>query len=629
MPDFSKYEIVSFDLFDTLVKRDVRKPTDVFKIVQKKLRGKYDYENYPHERRMAEVSLYKKKQNEEITIDEIYDNFPARYTKDSKEAYKKMEMDVEYEICNFNERLRKIYNDIEKSKKIIIITDIYLPKELIENILKKCNICYDELFVSSEIRFKKNTGNLFKYALNKLKVSPDKIIHIGDNIISDYKIPKSIGISTYKIKKEENNSIYNSISSSNTSFEYSILSSFINNRLPKIDNRFEKIGYETLGPLLFGYSKWLSNFFEKNKYDKIFFLSRDGQIMKKSFELLDISKEYPIDYYYASRRALIVPNLKNCNNISEMFDFFTFPKYISLNSIIKKLGLDPYSEAVTSLAEKHDVELNKVIHFESFENLNNKYKSILNDLYSLIVVNSKKEYINEMKYISNMISKDDKRIAIVDIGWYGNMQINLEKTLKSYGDFSVNGYYIGLVPKLSNKNNLKMIGYLFNTNDKDYEKYIREKNFNSLFELLFSADHGTVIKYRNDKEVDLGKYEYSVEQLKKIQMIQAGALKFIEDISNNTLIKNIKYSVDDASYNIYNLGNNPTYIDSKKIGDFLFLDNKVSKISNYNGDYLFKVKKLIDDFKLSQWKIAFLRLLFKIDLPYERICRFLRGNKIR
>lgn len=38
----SKYQIVSFDIFDTLLKRDVYKPTDVFQVVQQEAKEKYN-----------------------------------------------------------------------------------------------------------------------------------------------------------------------------------------------------------------------------------------------------------------------------------------------------------------------------------------------------------------------------------------------------------------------------------------------------------------------------------------------------------------------------------------------------------------------------------------------------------
>lgn len=627
MLDMNKYSIISFDLFDTLIKRNVRSPKDIFQIVENKMFDKYEIRTFSKDRVNAEHNLYKKKVYEEISLDEIYDNFPIYYDKKMLEDYKKIEIETELEMCVFNENIRDIYESAIKNKQVIIITDIYLPKSLIVKILKKNSIRYDYLYVSSELRLKKKSGNLFKYVLEELKVSPNKILHIGDNDHSDYKMPKSLGMSAYKIETIVNNSFYNDIYSKKSSFEYNQLSSFINNRIVKIDDYYEKIGYETLGPLLFGFSKWLYSKVENN-IDQILFLSRDGQILRRAFEIYDHQKLIKTSYLYASRRALTIPNLNECQTIREMFNFFTFPKYISMKNIIKKFGLSCDDTSIRALIEKMDIEINDKFEFKGYDYISEKNKKFLDKIYKQIIENSNSEFIQEQKYLKNNISTKYKNIAIVDIGWYGNMQTNLEKSLKKIGNFDIYGFYLGLVPQYSNINNLNMTGYMFNTDDRDFEQYIREKNFNSLFELLFSADHGTVIKY-NEKNPVLAEYEYSDEQLAKIKKIQAGAIKFVEDISNDNFFKNINYSKEDIIKNIYDLGNNPRYIDVLEIGDFYFLDNEISKISNYNGRYLFNLKKLINDFKKSQWKIAFLKRVFKLNLPYEKICRILRGNKIR
>lgn len=628
MIDINKYSIVSFDLFDTLIKRDVKKPVDVFKLVERRMPDNIKCNNFSKDRINAELNLYRKKVCEEITLDEIYENFPSEYNTQTLEACKKMEIETELEVCVFNENLRDLYKNVVNSKKkIIIVTDIYLPEDVILKILKKNSIKYDKLYVSSKIKLKKKTGNLFKYVINDLNSKPSNIVHIGDNKISDMKIPQSLGISTYKINTYVNNSIYNNVKNIGTSFEYDLLSSFINNREIKLRNRYEKIGYETLGPLLYGFSKWLYNK-TNNNFDKVLFLSRDGQLMREAFEIIDINKNILHSYFYASRRALIVPNLKDCHSVESMFEKFTFPKYISMKKIIKKFGIDFNLNIIKDLETKYGLILDEQFEYCGYNHLKENNKLFLDELFDFIIENSKDEFENEIRYFKNNIFSTHKKIAIVDIGWYGNMQINLEKSISNIGNYDVSGFYVGLVPKYSNVKKLKMEGYLFNTTDDDFEKYIREKNFNSLFELLFSADHGTVIKYLDGTPV-LAEYEYSNEQLENIKQIQKGALIFINDIVNNGLFNNIEFSAEDVSWNIFNFGNNPEYEDAKDIGEFLFLDNSLAKLSNYKGRYYFNLVRLFNDFRLSQWKIAFLKIIFKISLPYERICRILRGNNIR
>ena len=67
-------------------------------------------------------------------------------------------------------------------------------------------------------------------------------------------------------------------------------------------------GYKNFGPILVGFSNWLNDEFKKKDIKKVFFLARDGYIMKKAFDYL-YGDKYNTKYFYASRRAIIVPSL--------------------------------------------------------------------------------------------------------------------------------------------------------------------------------------------------------------------------------------------------------------------------------------------------------------------------------
>lgn len=63
----SKKEYVSFDIFDTLIKRDVKKPTDIFSIIE------HNYKIYDFYKRRIEAEKIARKGKVDTTIDEIYD----------------------------------------------------------------------------------------------------------------------------------------------------------------------------------------------------------------------------------------------------------------------------------------------------------------------------------------------------------------------------------------------------------------------------------------------------------------------------------------------------------------------------------------------------------------------------
>lgn len=74
---------------------------------------------------------------------------------------------------------------------------------LTEEILQNCG--YDladvPIYVSSEYGKTKRSGNLFRTVLEHEEVEASKILHIGDNLISDYLMPKKCGMKSFLYRR--------------------------------------------------------------------------------------------------------------------------------------------------------------------------------------------------------------------------------------------------------------------------------------------------------------------------------------------------------------------------------------------------------------------------------------------
>ena len=57
------------------------------------------------------------------------------------------------------------------------------------------------MYVSSEYALTKRSGNLFKKVLELESVSPNEALHIGDNLISDYLMPKKCGMKSFLYRR--------------------------------------------------------------------------------------------------------------------------------------------------------------------------------------------------------------------------------------------------------------------------------------------------------------------------------------------------------------------------------------------------------------------------------------------
>jgi len=141
----------------------------------------------------------------------------------------------------------------------------------------------------------------------------------------------------------------------------------------KIIQFFSDFGYEKFGPLLLIFSKWLQKELEKKQIKKVYFLARDGFIMKKAFDIVNDNKNIKSSYFYASRRSIIVPSLWKLNKADEILDVIAFNKNISIKSFLKKVGLDNYKKVEYFLI-KYNYALDTSINLVNSKNFKNFLK---------------------------------------------------------------------------------------------------------------------------------------------------------------------------------------------------------------------------------------------------------------
>ena len=241
-----KYEIISFDIFDTLIKRNVIDPVDIFKIVQERFNKKHINEmitDFFEKRVGTEKNMRNRAEKEDITFDQIYDNMDG-YSNEVKEELKKIEIETELDYCVRNNKMYDIYNFCkEKNKKIICISDMYLSSEILKKILSKNGYDIEDVFVSSEYLLTKKTGNLFKKVIEEKKIDRKKMIHIGDHKYGDFIEPLLVGIKSIKIPKDMNNmNNFKLFEDKTYSLNDGIILSTINNYNSQVKDYYEKFG---------------------------------------------------------------------------------------------------------------------------------------------------------------------------------------------------------------------------------------------------------------------------------------------------------------------------------------------------------------------------------------------------
>lgn len=603
-----KYEYISFDIFDTLVKRLVGTYHEVWKLVQSEYNKNCSKKIYDFEEKRKNADAIAQEKYYEPTLDEIYSQL--EYEENVRNDLKKIEEQIEIECSVFNHSFEKIIKNLyREKKKIIITTDMYLDRKVIEKILKKNNISYYRLYISSEIKKRKRDGSIFDYIKSDLNIFSNQICHIGDSKKSDFIMPKLSGIRSFLVPRNIILKKYNSKE------ENIMLRNFINNNLSVYSNDFFNIGYEVLGPLLYFYCTALKKFAIENNVNNLYFLAREGWLLKKAFELISSNGEVHTEYFCASRHSLRVPLLEYCSSLDELKDTLKMRRITTISDFFKNvdLNIDNYS----SLIKKYNFKYDTLITIENFE-----------EFYSEIEFDIKKNSSNKRKNLIGYIKQFNftKKIIVCDVGWVGTMQKSLSKIVKD-NEIKTNiiGYYIGLNDLYKN-NEVSENMYQFLFDDKTHYSDVRP--FLNLFESFFLADHGTTVSYEkiNNKFVPLfAKYEYSNDVSEKFKKIQSGALKFIEDFKQfkyNDLF-NVTPSESFASFK--KLGTNPTIIDVNLFGNLTYVETSENYMAKPQKiyKYIFNPKKFYIDFCNCSWKIGFLKKILKIKIDYLKLYNFL------
>lgn len=500
--EIKKHNIISFDIFDTLLIRPYVKPIDLFLHIEKLYKIKGFYKN----RIMAEkLARGKYIDYEEITLNQIYEEIDDKYKR-----FKEIEIELEERILTTHKENKEIYDyALSLGKKIIIVSDMYLPKEVIEKILIKNNYTnYYKLYLSSDLMLTKASGNLYKYIINDLNVKPSTIMHLGDNYHSDFENARLYGIDAFFIEKiidiflksniraekllhENENNIGVSIMLGLSAF-----SCFNKNDKNKENNYWRNFGFIYGGPAVFSYMNWVKKQIIKENIKEVLFVARDGYSLKKVFDI--IKPEYiKTHYIYAPRIIYYLIAL----------DF----KYYNLGDSVKSV-LEYYKDKDEYLEKQTP---------SSTALYNEGYKFILSniEIYKKL---AKQEYQNYKEYIEKFdIDKDN--IGIVDTG---SLFKTSQKIISLFlGKENVIGYYWILFKNKYYKSNQYKAKY--------FEKKEKSKILDwNLIEFLITSPEPPIKNIVASKPVYSIPSKYEQKRIKIYKYISEGIIDFAKNASD-------------------------------------------------------------------------------------------------
>lgn len=132
----NKADVVSFDIFDTLVFRNVLYPVDIFRLMESLIYEKYGLKGFSKIRTESEAKTRLIANKEDITLDEIYSTITKKLGSTANKI-KELELELEDKFIIMNPFMKEVFDyAIESKKTIYVISDMYLSSEFLVNKLE-------------------------------------------------------------------------------------------------------------------------------------------------------------------------------------------------------------------------------------------------------------------------------------------------------------------------------------------------------------------------------------------------------------------------------------------------------------------------------------------------------------
>jgi FMN phosphatase YigB (HAD superfamily) len=543
IPIFNRYadkiRVLSLDCFDTLLWRKTATPLDVF----------YDLQNRPTFKKIGfnalmrtggEMNARKKKVIQhylnEVSLKEIYSSVYPELDKETLQALEEDELAAEIDSCYaFYPMVQLIREAHSKKIKIIIVSDTYfsskqlmqlLSQHLPSDVMKMIGAVY----CSSDFGRTKGFG-LLKTLTEKLFVKPEHVLHIGDNEFADYIAAKQLKMHALHFQ-HYNEAIHEmlrmqSVSASildmslrDTRPMYSPFKAFFAMH-PPIETAERKIGYASLGQIMYIFSKYIGDEIEElkklGKKPKVLFLMRDAYLPSLACQTLygeSFGKNINI-----SRFSSYAASFRTQDDI----DNYLIPIISTgrFDDILRQLLIpkDIADNILTKIKLEHDQQ-------RAFINLLHEPKTMQ------VIFEQSKLYCQRLRrYLEREIDlTPGDTLVLIDLGYTGTTQKLLTPIFRDEMQVEIIGRYLislcapGWVT-------LARRGLIDGTwcDSRSMHAIVL---FISLFEQMCTSNKNSVVDYDDEGTAIFTESKLSMQQHQQLQLIQSECLRFVSEANH-------------------------------------------------------------------------------------------------
>ncbi len=529
------YDVISFDVFDTLLFRPFSHPTDLFFLIGMRL----GYPDFKQLRISAEIEARKRKQREsgtsEVTLQEIWALLEQETGIPGKTGMR-VELVCELRCCFANPYMRKVVQTLlANGKTIVAASDMYLGEQIVRRLLRRCG--YRDLsgyFVSCDRGVSKSDGGLYRL-IRKTYGEHLSYVHIGDHEHSDQKQALRHHMSAVRypnVNQAGGRYRPEDMSAITGSLYRGIVNAHIHCGLAVYSREYE-YGFVYGGLFVTGYCRFIHEYAAAKKMDKILFLSRDGAVLLQAYRLMYPQQAATAVYAYWSRLAAVKLSARDFK--ADYFRRFLTHKAGQGHTIRQALASMELINLLQSLCQTAKLRPDeKLTHKNAAE-----VKRYLMENWDKVLAQYEEQLQAGKRYYGRLLH-GCRRAAAVDIGWAGSGAVMLDDVVNRI--WGLNCRITGLLAGTNTRHspdadaaepflfNGRLVSYLYSQQEnRDLWKFHDASlNHNLYWELLLGAPEGSLKGFYPDPEKGVVcKQKDNPPNAGRISEIHRGILDFV------------------------------------------------------------------------------------------------------
>lgn len=529
-------DVISFDVFDTLLFRPFSHSTDVFLLLGMELQ----YPDFKRIRIEAEARARKKKHDAagtwEVTLEEIWDVMEQE-TGIPKTTGLQAEWACEQKSCYANPYMLCVVEKLQSlGKRLVATSDMYLGEKRIRELLKGCGYgAFSDCFVSCDYGVSKSDGHL--YDVMREKTGGTGIYaHVGDHPVSDWEKARRRGMRSYLYPNVHHTGARyraQDMSALTGSVYRGLVDAHIYSGLNVFSREYE-YGYLYGGLFVCGYCRFIHAYVQRSKMEKILFLSRDGAVLMEAYRRMYPEETCVTEYVYWSRLAAVKLTARYFKyDYFRRFLYHKADQHYTIRQILDGMELTHLLQPLC-----RDVKANPEDEL-THKNIDT-IKNYLMDIWQQVLDSYEEQVTAGGLYMCSVLQGCHKAAA-VDIGWAGSGAVMLDTAVnRLWGmDCNITGIVAGTNSCHSSEPDAgepfflsgQMVSYLFSQREnRDLWKFHNPAEGHNLYwELLLGAQEGSLIGFYLDQTGNpVCRFKKKPSSAGEIREIHRGILDFVQ-----------------------------------------------------------------------------------------------------